>query len=74
MAWVYNKKVTATFIHHASSWSWANIQDVGWRRVKEGATDGCTNLTVLLNAAKANDRPVHVDIDGSNLIVTAYMV
>lgn len=74
MAWVSNKKVLSTFIHHTSCWSWANIESVGWRRIKEGAPDGCTNLTILLNAAKANNRNVSVDIDASNLIVTAYLL
>lgn len=74
MAWVHNKKVLTTFVHSNNSWSWANIETVGWRRIKDGAPDGCTNLTVLLNAAKANGRNVSVDIDGANLIVTAYLL
>jgi len=31
-------------------------------------------LHVLLNAACANGRLVHVDIDASNLITTAYLI
>lgn len=74
MAWVHDKKVLTTYIDHTSSWSWANIEGVGWRRIKDGAPDGVTNLTLLLNAAKAGDRKVSVDIDGSNLITTAYLL
>lgn len=75
MAWHNNKKVVATFTHSTTQWSWANLDGgVGWKRLKEGAADGCTNLTVLLNSAQANDRVVHVDIDDDNLITTAYMV
>lgn len=72
--WNYNKKVLSTFGHHTSSWAWANIEGIGWRRIKEGATDGCTNLFVLFNVARANDRNVHVYIDGDDLIQTAYML
>lgn len=72
--WHYNKKVRATFGHHSSCYVYANIEGIGWRRIKGGAPDGCTNLFVLFNAAKANDRLVHVYIDGSNLITTAYML
>jgi hypothetical protein len=74
MAWQYNKKVLATFTYNGAQWAWANIDTVGWRRIKDGAADGVTNLHVLLNAACANGRPVHVDIDASNLITTAYLV
>jgi hypothetical protein len=75
MAWEYNKTVVSTFIHSGSQWSWAALDGgTGWKRIKEGAPDGCTNLTVLLNTAFANGRKVHVDIDASGLITTAYMV
>lgn len=72
--WHYNKKVLATFAHHTTCWVWANIEGVGWRRIKDGASDGCTNLFVMLSAARANDRLVHVYVDGSNLITTAYLL
>ena len=47
---------------------------LGWRRIKDGAADGCTNLHVMLSAAQANDKLVHVDVDASNLITTGYLV
>ncbi len=75
MAWQYNKTIVSTFTHHTSQWSWAYLDGgTGWKRIKDGAADGCTNLTVLLNTAFANGRKVHVDIDTSELITTAYMV
>jgi hypothetical protein len=74
MAWQYNKTVTATFVHHGGT-SWANLDGgTGWKRIKDGATDGVTNLTILFNAAHANGRKVHVDIDTGGLITTAYMI
>ncbi len=72
--WYYNKKVVATFVHFATQWAWANIDGIGWRRIKDGAADGCTNLYVMMCAAKANDRLVHVYIDADSLIQTAYML
>ncbi len=74
MAWQHNKKVLATFTYFGTQWAWANIETVGWRRIKDGATDGVTNLQVLLNAACANGRLVHVEIDPSDLITTAYLI
>jgi hypothetical protein len=72
--WHYNVKVTSTYVHHTTQWAYAYIDGLGWRRIKDGAADGVTNLFVLFNAACANGRLVHVYIDGSSLINTAYMV
>lgn len=72
--WHNNKKVNATFVHHTSQWVWADIDGLGWKRIKDGAADGATNLFVMLSAAKANDRIVNVFIDGDNLIQTAYLL
>lgn len=72
--WHNNKKVLSTYAHHTSQWAWANIDGLGWLRIKDGAPDGCTNLFIQLNAARANDRLVHVYIDTNNLITTAYLM
>lgn len=72
--WHNNKKVTATYANHTSCSAWAEIEGVGWRRIREGAADGCTNLFIMLNAARANDRLVHVYIDDAGLITTAYLL
>ena len=72
--WHTNKKVLRTFVHHATQYVYASIKGLGWLRIKPGFADGCTNLTVLLNAAKANDRPVHIYIDANDEIATAYLL
>ncbi|NYT02668.1 MAG: hypothetical protein GKC10_07930 [Methanosarcinales archaeon] len=74
MTWYYNRKVKSTFVHHTTQWAWAEIDGLGWRRIKDGAADGVTNMFVMMCAARANERLVHVDVDASNLIVTAYMI
>lgn len=71
--WYYNKKVLSTYAYYTSQWAWANIQDFGWARIKDGAADGCTNLFLMMNKAKANDKLVHVYIDGG-FITTAYFL
>jgi len=73
--WYYNKTVNSTFVHYATQWAWADIAGLGWKRIRDGAADGCTNLFLLLSAARANNRQVHVDVDDSTgLIQTAYLI
>lgn len=72
--WINNVKILATFGWSGSQWAWAYIDGVGWRRIKEGFADGVTNLFLMLNAARANDRPTNVFVDSSGLITTAYLV
>ena len=72
--WHNNKQVLATYIHHTTQWSWAYFDGLGWRRIKNGAADGVTNLTTLFNAARAGSRRVNVYIDSDNLIQTAYLL
>jgi hypothetical protein len=72
--WHYNQTVVMTFVHHTTQWAWAYISSLGWQRVKDGAPDGCTNVFLMLSAAEANGRQVHVYVDGSNLITTAYLL
>lgn len=72
--WHYNKQVLSTFVHHTMQWVWANIDGVGWTRVRDGAADGVSNMCVLLNAARGSGRLVHVYVDGDNLLTTAYLV
>lgn len=71
--WHNNKKVIQTFVHHTTQWGWANIEGIGWKRIKDDAADGVTNLFIMMCAAKANDRMVNVNIDGG-LITTAYLL
>jgi hypothetical protein len=74
MAWQYNKKVKVTFVHHVTQHAFAEIDGIGWRRIKSGSSDGVTNLLLALNAAAVNNRTVHVNIDGNNLINTVYLL
>jgi hypothetical protein len=74
MAWQYNQKVKMTFVHHATQYAFAYIDGIGWRRIKSGSSDGVTNLLLALSAAAANNRNVHVNLDGNNLITTVYLL
>ncbi len=71
--WIHNVSVTSTFAHHTSQWAWAHLNGVGWRRIKDGAADGVTNLFVSLCEAAANNKKVHVYIDGT-FIYTMYLI
>ncbi len=72
--WHNNKTVIATFAHHTSQWAWAEIEGIGFKRIKDGAADGVTNLFALFNAACTNGRKVNVFVDASDLIATAYLL
>lgn len=73
--WTYNVKVNAVFVHFAAQYAYVDVGTLGWHRIKDGAADGVTNLLNLFNAAKANDRFVHVFIDTSDSTIrTAYLV
>lgn len=71
--WYYNKKVVSTFTHYTTQWAWANIDGLGWRRIKDGAADGVTNLFNVCCEAVANGSTVHVYADG-DFIYTMYLV
>jgi hypothetical protein len=71
--WHNDKKVLMTFASNHSQNSWAQIEGVGWRKIKTGATDGVTNLYIMMCVAKANNRMVNVHIDTDNLIDIAYL-
>jgi immune inhibitor A len=72
-AWHNNIKVTSTFAYYTSQWAWANIEGVGWRRIKDGSADGVTNIFELCCEAVANTRPVNAYVD-SNFIYTMYLL
>lgn len=71
--WHYNKLVKMTFAHHTTQWAWAYIEGLGWRRIKDGAPDGVTNLFDACCEAVANEYKVHVYAD-SSFIYTLYLV
>ena len=65
--WYYNRALLQTFAWYGTQWAWANIQGLGWRRIKDGAPDGVTNMFVSCCEAQANNRLVHVEVDGTYL-------
>jgi hypothetical protein len=71
--WHSGKKILQTFVHHTTQWAWANVDGLGWKRIREGAPDGVTNLHVLLCVAQAEQRDVSVHVDTDDLITTAYL-
>ena len=68
-----NKKILRTFSSSITENCWAYIEGTGWRKIQTGSTDGVSNLYMIMNAARANDRLVHVNIDGTNRINFAYL-
>lgn len=66
--WHNNRLVLNVYAVHNPEGVWARIEGLdGWKRVRPGAADGVTNLAVLLNAAKANNRRLNVDIVGDEI-------
>ncbi len=70
--WHNNQTVAQVYTTYHSENSWANLQGMGWRKIRTGATDGVTNVFCLLSAAKANNRTVNVYIV-NDLVERAYM-
>ena len=71
--WHNNKLVLQTFASHHGQNAWANIEGLGWKKIKPNAADGVTNLFILMNAAKANGRRVNVHLDADQIDI-AYML
>jgi hypothetical protein len=72
--WSKNCKVKAVFTSNDPQWAWANIEGLGWRRIKGGAPDGVSNIFRVMCTAKTREKRVHVDLDKDNLITTAYLL
>lgn len=67
--WHYNKKVFNSFASSTSQNAWANIEGLGWRKIKTGNPDGVTNMFAAFCEAVANNLLVHVFADGQNISV-----
>ena len=66
--------INQVYTSYHSQNCWAHLAaDNTWHKVLTGATDGVTNVYVLLCAAKANGRQVYVVLDGSGNITAVYM-
>lgn len=71
--WHNNKQVLQTFASHDSQNAWANVETLGWKKIKKDDPDGVTNIFVQMNAAKANNRKVSVHLDGNEIDI-AYLL
>jgi immune inhibitor A len=68
-----NKKVLRTFASPHTKNAWAYIEGIGWRKLGQLSTDGVTNLFVMLNAARGNNKTVSGTIDAGNKISILYL-
>jgi immune inhibitor A len=69
MATHSNKSITRIFVTFHSQNCHAFLDGVGWRKVKTGNADGCTNVHVALTAARANGRLVTAITDAADALV-----
>lgn len=54
--------------------AWAHLAATNaWHRVLWGASDGVTNVFVILSAAKANNRQVYAVLDANKNLTAVYM-
>ena len=66
--------VNQVYSTHNSQNAWAHLAGTNaWHRILTGATDGVTNVFVLLCTAKANNRQVYVVLDANKNITGVYM-
>ncbi len=65
--WHKNKAVLQTYSTYHSQNAWARIQDLGWRKIETGSSDGVTNTFLALCEAQANNRGVNVYADGGKI-------
>lgn len=74
MATHSNKSVSRIFATYHSQNCWAYLDGVGWKKVRTGNTDGCTNVHIGLTAGRANGKPVTAVTDsGDTLIEQVYL-
>lgn len=71
--WYANRKVLATFAHNTTQWAFANIEGLGWRRIKTGNPDGVTSMFANFCEALANQHKVNVYADNS-FVYTMYLL
>ena len=72
--WSKAKKVKQTYASHTTQWAWAELDDLGWLQIKEGSSDGCTNIFMMMNSARVGNRDVRVDVDDDKFITTAMLL
>ncbi len=72
-AWLYNQRIVATYAHHSEEFAWAMVEGLGWRRLRDGAPHGVSNLFDMCNSAVSAGRTVHVYVD-ADYLYTAYLL
>ncbi len=70
--WHHGIGVSQTYATPASENAWGHLSGLGWRKVNPDAPAGVTNVFAMLVWARAKDRPVTVELDGST-IYAAYL-
>ena len=74
MATHSNKAVSRVFSTYHSQNNHAYLSGVGWRKVRTGNADGCTNVFIALAAARANGKVVTAITNAAdNRIEQVYM-
>lgn len=63
----YNLTVSRVYATPGSRNAWAAFPGTGWRRVHPDTPAGVTNTFAVIAAARANDRRVHVRMDGTHI-------
>ena len=66
--------INQVFARAGAQDSWAHLAGSinAWKRVKPGATDGVTNVSVILASAKASNKQVYIVLSGDQ-IAEAYL-
>ncbi len=65
--WHYNVTVSRTFTTYNSQNAWVYINTIGWRKIETGSANGITNMFIAFCEAVANNKKVHVYMDGSSV-------
>jgi hypothetical protein len=70
--WTTINQVYSTH-HSQNAWAHLAANNTGWRKIAPNATDGVTNIHLMLASAKASGKQAYVVIDaGTNMITGAY--
>ena len=81
--WLNNRFVLLTFASTDSKNAWAYIsntsggssgENAGWYQIEPTSTDGVTNVFVMMNEARGNNRRVNITTNASNRIDIAYLL
>ncbi|MDV6251947.1 hypothetical protein [Vibrio sp. EA2] len=70
MATHSNKLISRIFTTYHSQNNWAYLSGVGWKKVKTGNADGCTNVHIALTSGRANGKVVTAVTDSDDKFIT----